>query len=149
MKTLALATALVVLAVPALANQSVNATVTDHYRTVTQNIPHTETVCQTVQIPIYGGTGSVGNTVAGAIIGGAVGNQFGSGSGRDAMTVLGAIVGADVANRSAQNNTIVGYRNERQCDQVTRYTTRQERVYSHSTVTWREHGRTYSIDFQR
>ena len=149
MKTLALATALIIAATPVLSNQSVNATVTDHYRTVTKNVPYTETVCRTVQIPVYGGTGSVGNTVAGAIIGGAVGNQFGNGSGRDAMTVLGAIVGADVANRSAQNNTVVGYRNERQCDQVTHYTTRQERVYSHSTVTWREHGSTFSVDFTR
>jgi uncharacterized protein YcfJ len=149
MKTFFLTAALAVFASASTASESVNATITDHYRTVSHRVPYTETVCQTVQIPVYGSTGSVGNTVAGAIIGGAVGNQFGNGSGRDAMTVLGAIVGADVANRSAQNNTVVGYRSERQCDQVTHYTTRQERVYSHSTVTWREHGSTFSVDFTR
>jgi uncharacterized protein YcfJ len=149
MKTLFLATALVFITTPALSNQSVHATVTDHFRTVTHNIPQTETVCQMVQVPVYGGSGNVGNTIAGAIIGGAIGNQFGNGSGRDAMTVLGAIVGADVANRSAQTNSVVGYRQERQCHEVTTYVSRQERVYTHSTVTWREGGRSFSVDFQR
>lgn len=40
-----------------------------------------------------------GRTIAGAIIGGVVGRQFGDGSGRDAMTALGALVGASAANR--------------------------------------------------
>ena len=149
MKILALATALVIIATPALSTQSVNATITDHYRTVSHSVPQTETVCRMVQVPIYGNNGSVGNTIAGAIVGGAIGNQFGSGSGRDAMTMLGAIVGADVANRTSPHGSVVGYRQERQCDQVTTYTTRQERVYSHSTVTWREGSRTYSLDFTR
>jgi uncharacterized protein YcfJ len=149
MKPLILVSALIFSAMPALANQPVNATVTDHFRTITHNIPQTETVCQLVQVPIYGSGGNVGNTIAGAVIGGAIGNQFGNGSGRDAMTVLGAIVGADVANRSAQNNSVTGYRQERQCHEATTYVSRQERVYTHSTVTWREGGRSFSVDFQR
>lgn len=36
--------------------------------------------------------------VVGAIVGGAVGNQFGKGRGRDAMTVAGAALGATVAH---------------------------------------------------
>lgn len=38
-------------------------------------------------------------TVVGSLIGGAVGNQFGGGRGKDALTVLGAIAGARIANR--------------------------------------------------
>lgn len=37
-------------------------------------------------------------TFGGALIGGAIGNQFGGGSGRDVATVLGAIIGASAAN---------------------------------------------------
>jgi len=149
MKPLILASALIFSAVPALADYTVNGTVTDHFRNVTRNIPTTERVCETVNVPIYSSGGSTGNTIAGAIIGGAIGNQFGNGSGRDAMTVLGAIVGADVANRSAQNNSVIGYRQEQRCDNVTTYVSSQERVYSHSTISWRENGRTFTLQFQR
>ena len=37
-------------------------------------------------------------TFGGAIIGGAIGNQFGSGSGRDIATILGALIGASIAD---------------------------------------------------
>lgn len=37
-------------------------------------------------------------TFGGALIGGAIGNQFGGGRGRDVATVLGAIIGASAAN---------------------------------------------------
>ena len=37
-------------------------------------------------------------TFGGALIGGAIGNQFGSGSGRGVATVLGAIIGGSVAH---------------------------------------------------
>jgi len=34
----------------------------------------------------------------GALIGGAIGNQFGSGSGRDVATILGALIGSSIAD---------------------------------------------------
>jgi outer membrane lipoprotein SlyB len=37
-------------------------------------------------------------TFGGALIGGAIGNQFGSGSGRGVATILGAIIGGSMAN---------------------------------------------------
>jgi outer membrane lipoprotein SlyB len=37
-------------------------------------------------------------TFGGALIGGAIGNQFGSGSGRDVATILGAIIGGSIAH---------------------------------------------------
>ena len=54
-------------------------------------------------------------TLAGGVAGGVVGNQFGGGSGRDALTVLGAVGGA-FAGREIQ-------RNMRGQQSVTRYQT--------------------------
>lgn len=46
-------------------------------------------------------------TFGGALIGGAIGNQFGGGSGRDIATVLGAVMGGAVANNRSQDKTVV------------------------------------------
>lgn len=135
------------------ADYTTDANIVDHYTTQTRQIPSTELVCNTVEVPIYGtvqGQASTGDALAGAIIGGVIGNQIGNGSGRDAATVLGAIVGADVANkRGSQQQVITGYRQEERCNRVTTYTTSTEEVYSHSTVTWVEGGRTFSLRFKR
>ena len=48
--------------------------------------------------------GTVGPTLAGGILGAAIGRQFGSGSGRDALTLLGAGVGAAIANQRDERN---------------------------------------------
>ena len=93
-----------------------------NYQTVYRNIPTTS--CQDIEVPIYGrtqGQASTVDTVLGAVIGGALGNQVGGGSGKDAMTVLGAIVGADIANKRGRSNQVVtGYRVERQCIETVR-----------------------------
>ncbi len=44
-----------------------------------------------------------GRTLAGAIIGGILGHQIGSGSGRDAATVGGAVIGGAIANQSGRD----------------------------------------------
>ncbi len=44
------------------------------------------------------------NSVVTALIGGAIGNQFGDGNGRAAMTALGAVVGAGVGSSNRQAN---------------------------------------------
>ncbi|WP_345315688.1 glycine zipper 2TM domain-containing protein [Ferrimonas gelatinilytica] len=46
----------------------------------------------------------------GALLGGLIGNQFGSGSGRDVATVLGALAGAGVADRRSPGYNMVQYR---------------------------------------
>ena len=46
---------------------------------------------------------SNGKQLTGALIGGAIGNQFGSGNGRAAMTATGAIVGAGMAQNSYED----------------------------------------------
>ncbi len=44
----------------------------------------------------------------GALIGGAIGNQFGGGSGQDIATVLGAIIGGSIANnRHTQERKVI------------------------------------------
>ena len=40
------------------------------------------------------------HTFGGALVGGVIGNQFGSGSGRDVATILGAIIGSSMSNNS-------------------------------------------------
>lgn len=42
-----------------------------------------------------------GTTLAGGIVGAAIGRQFGGGSGRDALTLLGAVAGSAVAHERA------------------------------------------------
>lgn len=47
----------------------------------------------------HGGDGL--STLAGGLIGGAIGRQFGGGSGRDAMTLIGAFTGAAIAGANS------------------------------------------------
>lgn len=111
----------------------------DEYATITsvnpnyQNVqvPRYRTDCRVNQVPIYGsvknGQASTGDTILGAVIGGAIGNQIGNGSGKDAATILGAIIGADVANKKPRTSQqIIGYREEQTCNNVTYYETQQE-----------------------
>lgn len=154
MKKLYIATALtmVLSSTPVLA-ETVNAKVEDHYRTVVREIPSTERICETVEVPIYGnvrGQASTGDTVLGAIIGGAIGNQIGGGSGKDAATVLGAIVGADIANkRGGRAQVITGYRQQQQCYNETTYSRVEEEVYSHSTIQFKKDGQWVTLEFYR
>jgi len=52
---------------------------------------------------------STAGTLLGAVIGGALGNQVGSGGGRAAATILGAVGGAAVGNRVAGGNSAPAY----------------------------------------
>ncbi len=101
--------------------------VTPNYQTI--STPTTQQVCNVVEVPVYGRSGgqaSTGDTLFGALIGGAIGNQVGGGKGKDAATVLGAIIGADVANKRSGSNQIIGYRQEQRCNNVTSYSTQEQ-----------------------
>lgn len=75
-----------------------------------------KTHCYDVKVPIYvQKRGSDGDVLTGAIIGGVIGNQLGSGSNKDAMTVLGVIIGADQGSRSTRQ-VVRGYTMEERCD---------------------------------
>jgi uncharacterized protein YcfJ len=95
------------------------------YETVEVSVPVRE--CYSVKVP--GSRPSTADVAAGAIIGGVIGNQFGGGSGKDAMTTLGMILGADVANKQG------GTRTEQQC--VTNYTTSYEEEITGYLVTYK------------
>jgi uncharacterized protein YcfJ len=45
--------------------------------------------------------GCAGATIAGAVVGGALGNQLGGGSGKDILTAGGAVAGGLAANNAA------------------------------------------------
>ena len=51
------------------------------------------------------GDGSATNEIMGAILGGAIGNQFGEGDGNDAMTLAGIFLGASIANDAEKANS--------------------------------------------
>ena len=51
------------------------------------------------------GDGSATNEIMGAILGGAIGNQFGEGDGKEAMTLAGIFLGASIANDSEKANS--------------------------------------------
>jgi uncharacterized protein YcfJ len=91
--------------------------------------------------------GTAGATIAGGLIGGLVGNQFGSGRGQDAATVVGGLLGATIANDVARENRrrddYRGYQETiRRCENTTelRY---EERVEGYH-VTYRYQGREYT-----
>lgn len=89
---------------------------------------------------------SGGSTLLGAVIGGAIGHQFGSGRGNDAATVAGALIGAAVGNDSARKRN-AGYgvetykRPVKRCQ--TRYKERQEERIDGYRVTYRYNGQKY------
>ena len=75
-------------------------------------------VCEDFHQPIYGWIerpASSAEVFTGFLIGGAIGNQFGSGSGKDAMTVLGAFSGADQASQRKREKVIIRYEKRTRC----------------------------------
>lgn len=89
-----------------------------------------------------------GTTLAGGVIGAAIGRQFGDGSGRDALTVLGGMLGSAVANEHARRNVardpdaVYAVPVER-CRVVNEPVT--ERVVDAYAVTYRYQGRLYRM----
>ena len=91
-----------------------------------------------------------GATVAGGIIGGAIGRELGHGRNRDALAVVGTLVGSALANQTAQRNQLArpgAVRHEsvpvERCHVVSeRYT--EERIEGY-LVTYRYHGRRYTM----
>ena len=119
------------------------AVVFDHYKNVIQQTPYRVEVCQDrVQ---HSGDGSATNELVGALFGGAIGNSFGKGDGKDAMTLFGALMGASLAHDDelAKGPT----RTVTVCDIETRYEESVSKVYSHSTISFTAKGKQYKIDF--
>ena len=119
------------------------AVIFDHYKNVIQQTPYRVEVCQDRVQPA--GDGSATNELVGALFGGAIGNQFGKGDGKDAMTLFGALMGASLAHddQIAKGPT----RTVTVCDIETRYEESVSKAYSHSTISFTAKGKQYKIDF--
>ena len=121
-----------------------NAIVFDHYNGVVKQIPYDVEVCKRVRQGT--GDGSATNEIIGAIFGGAIGNQFGEGDGKDAMTLAGMFLGASLAHDDelAQGPGVITTK----CYIETRYEESvQTKVYSHSTLNFTINGKNYKFDF--
>lgn len=98
---------------------------------------------------VFDGAGNAlkgdGNSLAGAIIGGVIGNQFGNGNGKTAMTVLGTIVGSNIGNgtsKEAPHSRVVTV-----CDDVPTTEIREKIVGWN--VTYQFEGAVYTIQMDR
>jgi len=106
----------------------------------------------------YDRRGSATPTIAGAIIGGVVGNQFGSGRGRDAATVAGAVLGGSIGRDHSRDRydgydrydrRPASYRGvERRCQVETAYRGGRQRVVGYD-VTYVYNGRTFRTQTDR
>ena len=135
----------VALSMSATAATSVqNGVVIDNYKTIIKQIPYRVEVCQDRVQPA--GDGSATNELVGALFGGAIGNSFGKGDGKDAMTLFGALMGASIAHDEELKNN-PGTKTVTVCDVQTRYEESTSKGYSHSTITFSSNGRKYSLDF--
>ena len=135
----------VALSMSATAATSVqNGVVTDNYKTIIKQIPYRVEVCQDRVQPA--GDGSATNELVGALFGGAIGNSFGKGDGKDAMTLFGALMGASLAHDDELKKN-PGTRTVIVCDIETRYEESATEVYSHSTITFDLNGTQYSLNF--
>lgn len=90
------------------------------------------------------GTGA--STLLGAIVGGVVGHQFGSGRGNDAATVAGTLIGAAIGNDSARrNHGYVSHRYSRPVERCsTRITHRREERIDGYRVVYKYRGQKYA-----
>ena len=92
--------------------------------------------------------GAVRSTLTGAIIGGVIGHQFGSGRGNDAATVAGSLIGAAIGNDKAHRRAGAGYERVRYSRPVerceTRYRNHQEQRIDGYNVVYRYNGQRYA-----
>jgi len=86
-----------------------------------------------------------GPAIAGGIIGGAIGRQFGGGSGRDALTLAGAIAGTAIATERAVRNQSGATRatTVTRCETVHEH--HRERRIDGYRVTYQYRGRRHTI----
>ncbi len=84
--------------------------------------------------------GASGRALAGAVIGGVIGHQFGSGRGKDAATVAGSMIGAAVGHGPLRRVDVA--EPVQRC--ATRYENRLEERIDGYQVVYRYHGQNYS-----
>ncbi len=112
------------------------------YRTVRINQPTEQCWDEKVATPARSGYKSHTPKILGAIIGAAVGNEFGSGRGRDLATAAGAVLGGSIGRDAQANHRSKhhqgGYTYQKRCEVVDSYHT-EERLDGYD-VTYRYNG---------
>ena len=128
----------------------IHAHIEDKFVVTKRSQPATRRECNMVDVPIYGTTqgsgASGGDVLTGMIIGGLLGKGA---SGNDKGAAAGAVIGGIIAaDKKKSNRTIIGYRQDLQCHNVTtQHYTNERRVYSHSIIRWRINGKEYTARF--
>ena len=154
-KISAVAAAVIALSTPVAAKDKVkDVIVYDHTKTMRVSTPTTQRVCENMDVPIYGTTTQQGNASAGALIGmllGAASGKAVTGNDKGAAVgaIMGGLVGADKGSQPKQSQTIVGYKQELVCNDVTSVSNQLVDVYSHSTIRFYIDGRRYVLKFQK
>lgn len=81
--------------------------------------------------------------IAGGILGGVVGNQFGGGRGQDLLTIAGALLGASIGSDAAyRNSPAAGYKSVQQVCDIEHVRHDEERIDGYH-VTYRYAGRDF------
>ena len=115
-------------------------------RYVTVKTPQRECWEETrTRVEHRGSPGNPAGTLVGAVIGGVVGHQFGSGRGNDAATVAGALIGAAVGNNSSKRapRETVRYEEPVQRCETTIVEREEERIDGYRVV-YRYQGQRYA-----
>ena len=114
-------------------------TVQDHYKNVIMQLPKRVEVCYDQSVS----GDKTGDALMGAIIGGIIGNNVTKNlpDGGTAGAIIGGMLGHQ--NSDAKGGT------RRVCREETRYTESQERVYSHSTISFLYNGKIHKVRFQK
>jgi uncharacterized protein YcfJ len=103
------------------------------YRTHTIRSPYQD--CYIKDFYQNKGDGSITNEIVGGLFGGLIGNQFGGGSGKDAMTAVGALLGASIAYDDELKNSKTGRLISKEiCE--TKYRTKSVKRLSHYRVEY-------------
>ena len=116
-----------------------NTEVQDHYKNIIYKTPSQVEVCYERQVS----GDKTGDTILGAILGGAIGNNVTKNmpDGGTAGAIIGGIIGNMNSSASGGSKTI--------CKTETRYTEESKTVYSHSTIKFVYHGKTYTLNFKK
>ena len=107
-----------------------------------------------VNVPVYGNVTSNGDAAGGALLGMILGGLIGKGvtgddGGAAAGAVFGGLVGADKGSQPKTTQQVTGYKQERQCTEVTHYKSVTKTVYDYSVITWIQNGQQYSQTFTK
>ena len=137
--TLASVTAFLI-AISSIAHaETTSGTITDSYKQVITQQPYTVEVCKKVAVS----GDKTKDTIIGAIIGGAIGNNVTKNV--DNGGAIGAIIGGMVGN----NNSTAQGGTKTVCQTETRYNETSKKVYSHSTIEFRINGYIHRLRFSK